>query len=283
MSKLDQFESVFKAASKERFHYSPQELHSILVVTDLPEHEAKLYTDRIRDYLPLDGENITWATLTGDEFDDIGGLFEGIEKYRPDLICTYRNLKSQGWQWPYSLGEYLDVLTQATTTPVLVYPHPEKKEALEKLGQLKNVMAVTDHLAGDDRLVNFAISVTPKDGTLYLSHIEDKRTFDRYIEVIGKIPALDTDVAKTTITQQLLKEPRDYIQSCRDVLAQHESSPKIEEVVQMGTHLDEYKRLIEEHQINLLVLNTKDADQLAMHGLAYPLAVELKDIPMLML
>ena len=30
-------------------------------------------------------------------------------------------------------------------------------------------------------------------------------------------------------------------------------------------------------------MNTKDDDQLAMHGLAYPLAVELRDIPLLML
>lgn len=30
-------------------------------------------------------------------------------------------------------------------------------------------------------------------------------------------------------------------------------------------------------------MNTKDEDQLAMHGLAYPLAVELREIPLLML
>jgi hypothetical protein len=32
-----------------------------------------------------------------------------------------------------------------------------------------------------------------------------------------------------------------------------------------------------------LVLNTKQEDQLAMHGLAYPLCVELQDSPILML
>jgi hypothetical protein len=30
-------------------------------------------------------------------------------------------------------------------------------------------------------------------------------------------------------------------------------------------------------------MNTKDEDQLAMHGLAYPLAIELRTIPLLML
>ena len=38
-----------------------------------------------------------------------------------------------------------------------------------------------------------------------------------------------------------------------------------------------------EHGVDLVVLNTKDEDQLAMHGLAYPLAIELRQIPLLML
>ena len=51
----------------------------------------------------------------------------------------------------------------------------------------------------------------------------------------------------------------------------------------MGHRLSEYKRLIGEHEVDLLVMNTKDAEQHAMHGMAYPLAVELRDIPLLML
>jgi hypothetical protein len=47
--------------------------------------------------------------------------------------------------------------------------------------------------------------------------------------------------------------------------------------------LGEYRRLITEHRVDLLVFNTLDDDQLAMHGLAYPLAAELRQIPLLML
>ena len=50
-----------------------------------------------------------------------------------------------------------------------------------------------------------------------------------------------------------------------------------------GHHLAEYKRLIEQQEVDLLVLNTKDENQLAMHGMAYALAVELRQIPLLML
>jgi hypothetical protein len=51
----------------------------------------------------------------------------------------------------------------------------------------------------------------------------------------------------------------------------------------MGDRIEEYRRLVEDHRIDLLVLNTMDGDQLAMHGQAYSLAVELRGAPLLML
>ena len=81
----------------------------------------------------------------------------------------------------------------------------------------------------------------------------------------------------------MLKEPIDFIQSCRDKLGQYRTSLHVEEIVVMGHRLDTYRKLVETHQVDLLVINTKDEDQLAMHGLAYPLAVELREIPLLML
>ena len=41
--------------------------------------------------------------------------------------------------------------------------------------------------------------------------------------------------------------------------------------------------IIAEHNVSLLVMNTKDDEQLAMHGVAYPLAVELRETPLLLL
>ena len=48
-------------------------------------------------------------------------------------------------------------------------------------------------------------------------------------------------------------------------------------------HVADYKRLAAARDVDLLVMNTKDSGQLAMHGLAYELAVELNDIPLLLL
>ena len=152
--------------------------------------------------------------------------------------------------------------------------------------ELKNtdaVMALTDHLTGDDRLVNHGACFTQEAGTLFLTHVEDQAVVDRMLGVIEKIPSIDTDNAREEILNRLLKEPHDYIRSCREGLEDQGGSITIEEIVVLGHHLDEHKRLIEEHAVDLLVLNTKDDDQLAMHGLAYPLAVELRRIPLLML
>jgi hypothetical protein len=47
--------------------------------------------------------------------------------------------------------------------------------------------------------------------------------------------------------------------------------------------LRDYRKLIQDHDADLLVLNTKDDDQLAMHGRAYSLSVELTNVSMLLL
>ncbi len=144
-------------------------------------------------------------------------------------------------------------------------------------------MAMTDHLTGDDRLVNVAAAMTAPGGTLYLTHVEDDATFERYLDVISKIDTIDTDEARETIGRRLLKEPHDYIGNCGRTLRQHELDLTVEEIAMFGNRLLKYKTLVDEHRVDLLVLNTRDEDQMAMHGMAYPLAVELRRVPLLML
>lgn len=286
MTQVDQFESVFRSAARTVFTPETVEVGSVLVVCDRARDEADDFEARVRSFLDVldDRENIRWRTAHGGEFETVPDLLELVERERPGLICTYRHLHSESWRWPYTLGEYVDVLTQATATPVLVMPHPERAEFQTLAGRRTNsVMAMTDHLTGDHRLVNHAARYTHEDGTLFLSHVEDEAVFDRYIDAISKISTIDTEPARTDIRDRLLKDPTDYIESCQVGLAGSAPSLKVESIVSSGHHLQEYRRLIDEHEIDLLVMNTKDEDQLAMHGLAYPLAVELRAIPLLML
>lgn len=285
MTNLNLFESVFKAADKPTFAYEALSFEQVLVVTDLTGAEAETLLERVRGFLAcLDHGTTAWAMLEGTDFRDVESLLAGVEARRPDLIATYRHLHSEGWQRPFSLGEYLDVLIQATTTPVVVLPHPDASHALpHSVQNTDTVMAITDHLAGDSLLVNHALAFTREGGTCWLTHVESRQTFERYMEVISRIPAIDTEVARETIEAQLLKEPHDFIRACRAVIESAALPLRIEEIVTMGRRLTEYRQLIESHEVDLLVMYSKDEDQLAMHGLAYPLAVELRQIPLLML
>lgn len=285
MTTIDQFESVFKAASKTVYSYEPVAIKSVLIVSDLEEdYQSKLFGDRVRAFLQvLEDKGIEWTTAKASESRTVGDLLELVEKHRPDLVCTYRNLHTGSWRWPFSLGDHLDVLTQVTTTPILVLPRPDDFERLELTGENTNVvMAVTGQLAGDHHLVNYAVKFTHSGGKVLLSHVENRTVYTRYAEAISKIPSIVTDQADE-ILNQLLKEPRDYFSSVQSDLRDHDVAITVENLVTLGSHITDYKRLLDEHQVDLLILNTKDDEQMAMHGLAYALAVELRHIPLLML
>lgn len=285
MTKLDQFESVFRSADKAVFGYKKYNYRRILLVTDLPAADGSAIGEQVRSFLSTINESSTiWASLGKEDFNSVQELLERVEEYKPDLIVTYRHLHSEAWKWPYSLGEYLDVMTQATAVPVLVLPHPDADRALSHaIRNTDRVMAITDHLTGDNQLVNTALAFTQTGGTCWLTHVESRPVFERYMAAVSKVPAIDTDVTREVLGDQLLKEPRDFIAACRSVIEAEGLPIRVEEIVAMRRRVDEYRDLITSKEIDLLVLHTKNDDQLAMHGAAYALAVELRSIPLLML
>ncbi|XCN74943.1 MAG: hypothetical protein Q3M24_09445 [Candidatus Electrothrix aestuarii] len=283
MTQIDQFESVFRAAAHDTFAYEAVAFPRVLFVTDADTARSQSFIRHTLDY----AANLSTAKVElvpGEEFRTTTELLDKVAAHQPDLICTYRNLHSRAWQYQHSLGEHLDVLLQRTAAPVLVMPHPEAGFAnADVLREIKIVMAMTDQLANNHALVNHAVSFAATYGELYLTHIEDKAVFERYINAISKIPSIDTDEARERIAHQLLQDPFHYTTSCREVLEAQGLSLKIRPLVSFGHHLPEYRQAVESHAVNLLVMNTKDNEQLAMHGLAYPLAVELRQLPLLML
>ena len=287
MSKIDQFESLFRAASKPVFELEPLQVRDIFIVTDMDKQKTALFTEQAKAFLTaLDSpEPVRYTEISGREFESVQQLLDRLENPRPDLVCTYRNLHAETADHPVSLGAYVNVLTQATEIPTLLLPEPKVlayTDSSPLADKTKHVMVVTDHLAGDHHLVSMAVRFLLKDGELILSHIEDQYAFDRYINAIGKIPDLDSEVARQAISKQLLGEPRDYIESCRSVLQTEGVTNAIHPVVTFGNRIEDYRHLIDEHHIDLLVMNSRDDNQLAMHGLAYPLVVELRKTPILL-
>ena len=286
MSTVDQFESVFKAAAKTTYMHETPSLGKVLLVTDMDESDGALYLNSVRQYFEktLLPDETNWEVLSKNEFQTVKDLLGKVEEHRPDILITYRNLRSESWRWPYSLGEHLDVLTQVTTTPVLVLPHPDRDDASEFLSKSpENVMAVSGHMCGEGTLIKYASAFTPKGGKLLLSHIEDKVTLDRYLDAIEKIPDIDSEVARETLLARLLNDAKDFSESAREGLKHAGLDISVECMAQLGSRLEDYRKLIEEGQVDLLVMHAKEDDQLAMHGMAHPLAVELRSVPVLLL
>ena len=288
MTNIDQFESIFRKAAKDRFQLEEVRIDDILVVSDEEQKATDEFREEIEQFLRVFGGPIapTYSQLSSADFHSVQNLLDQVNEQNPDLICTHRNLYTPTNGYPFSLGSYVDVLTQATRIPILLFPRIEELEKSERkfvnTGTQK-VMAVTGQLAGDHALVNIAAKFTLPQGELFLSHVEDKATFIRYLDAIDKISDIDSDIARPAIMEQMLSEPRDYIATCNEVLSQGDLDLHVEAIVTFGHHIADYRRLIDEHEIDLLVMHTKDEDQLAMHGLAYPLAVELREIPLLLI
>ena len=76
MTHVDQFESMFRAASREVFVYERVNIESVLVITDLAELEARLFGDRVRQFLSVisQDESIHWRDVSGSEFQTAGEL-----------------------------------------------------------------------------------------------------------------------------------------------------------------------------------------------------------------
>ncbi|MCA9128821.1 MAG: hypothetical protein KDB22_17165 [Planctomycetales bacterium] len=283
MTNIDQFESIFKKADKQLFELETVDLDSMLVLSDGDEALSRRFMHQVQDFLDttLLEKQITWHQMLGSEHSSVSDVVSRINDLQPDLVCTFRNLHAPATDYPYSLGVYLDVLSQVTDIPVLVLPSPHRTAAIPK--STGTVMAIADHLTGDHHLVSYAARLTAPNGSLLLTHVEDQQVFERFMSVISKIPSIETDSARDSIREQLLAEPRDYIASCSRVIAEKQLPIQVREIVTFGHSLLDYQQLIQQHAVDLLVLNTKQEDQLAMHGLAYPLCVELRNTPILML
>ncbi|MBV72222.1 MAG: hypothetical protein CMH52_12930 [Myxococcales bacterium] len=279
MPKLDQFESVFRAAAKQVYSEPECDILRVCIVVDDAGLDASAFAESVKTYLlglPT-FEQIRWDLFDAAD-SRLAALLRFIQNEKPDLVCTYRQLCATEQDWVPGLGDYVEMLTQATEVPVLLFPHPEHASHRT---QPRTIMAVTDHMAGEHRLVTFAAKITPEKARLLLAHVEDDAIFEKYLVIIGKIADIDTETARRAIRERLMKEARDYMSSCADALRR--PGLDIETRTMWGHHVSIYQELVRRDQIDLLIMNTKDDDQLAMHGLAYPLAVEFTQIPILLL
>ena len=104
----------------------------------------------------------------------------------------------------------------------------------------------------------------------------------KYLRLVA-VAQINTDQARELIGEQLLAVAEHYIKSCIDGLAASPLACRPQQVVEFGHRVVRYRQLVQEHNVDLLVTNTKQEDQLAINGLAHALSVELTEVPQLLL
>lgn len=277
MTGIDKFESVFRATLRDDFKLAPLVFKKVLVLTDVQAapDEGRAMLASATTMLPSATE-IELHMLAMDA--PISVTLELVAREAPDLVVTHRGLASPSWRQPFTVGENLEVLTQVAAPPVLALPHPLVAAPPTKAPG--KIMALTDQLAGNSDLVNAALALTPDDGQLVLCHVEDTRSFERFLDVIAKLPSIDTEQARDEISARLAKEPTDFAESVRAAL--EPKGRKVSILITRGAHTRDYVELVELEDAGLVVMGTRDASQLAMHGMAHALAIELRTTPMLL-
>ncbi|MEQ8280495.1 MAG: hypothetical protein RMA76_14265 [Deltaproteobacteria bacterium] len=285
MLDLDQVESQFRASVKVRPKLERPDVSSVLVITDLDSDERDAFLARIRHFLKgLDDEQLVSWTVTGrEDLTTVRAMLAKVEASKPDLIVAYRHLFEGDQDLPHSLGTYADMLTQATSSPVLLLPPPKHTNFQRATENSDKVLVVANAIVGDHMLVNWGLRLVEKGGELTLAHIEDDAVFKRYIDVIGKISDLDTDVAREQIEKKLLGEADGFLAETCERITEAYPDVRPSKLVRRGHTVKEYEALVKDGEYDIVVFNTKDEGQLAMHGLAYSIAVELIDRPLLML
>lgn len=280
---IDEFESIFRRSERELFQYAEIPISAVTIISDGDSEVAAATMEMAKAFVPRLSNAETWRCVTGDQFRTVAELLEVLNSERTDLIITHRHLHEECFVPQHSLGVYLDVLTQTTSIPVLVLPGVAAKPASVNERVCDRVMVVADHINGDNRLINYGVRMCREGGTIWLCHVEDDAVFERYMQAIARIPEIDSDDARVLIENQLLRDAQEFIDGCSNVVHEHGPNMTVNSYVGRGHHLRDLTRLIEDNDVDLLVLNTKDDDQLAMHGQAYSLSVELTGTSMLLL
>ncbi|WP_145371146.1 hypothetical protein [Maioricimonas rarisocia] len=274
---------MFRRAERQPFVHEDISIVRVAIVTDGDHESATTVRDQLVRFVPRLNGVEQWDLITGEQFHTVEELTGRLTSDSPDLVVTFRHLQEESLIPQHSLGVYVDVMTQVLSTPVLLLPGTGIEPGEICPGACNAIMVVTDHIAGDSRLINYAVAMSAGSGDMWLCHVEDDAVFDRYMQAIEKIPEIDTEQARVLLGRQLLKDASDFIESAIAELQTRQTGVTYHASVVRGHRLQQYMQLVESHDVHLVVVNTKDEDQLAMHGMAYALSVELNDRPLLLL
>ena len=102
MSKVDQFESAFRAAVKAVYRLTTPEVARLLLVTDLATEPAERFAYTIEQFLAVLGDP-ECTTLTGDRYHNVAELIppdsrdRNLQKLRTEAVAFFRTAVQDGY------------------------------------------------------------------------------------------------------------------------------------------------------------------------------------------
>ena len=277
MLKIDHFASVFRAADKEIISIREREISKVLIVTDVNHEKSLEIWERWRS---LFVHSVDVVILHGETSRDISTITQKVEEAECDLIISYRCLHSDNWKYPHAVGSYIEVMTQLTSKPVLLMPHV--LEDTREYAPPESIVLISDDLTKEADLLGWACSFRGSQARCTLVELHNEAHFHRMMDVIAKIPQIDTEVAKDKIYLQLQKDSLDWVSRSQEIVGRWERPLSLQRTEMAQSCMTSCTELVQKEASELIVLNTKDEDQLAIHGLVYPFMVQFRHVPLLL-
>lgn len=279
---IDRFQSIFRSADKPHFHYQPPDLTKVLVLTDSGDSDGS-FLKRVQNFIA------TADLAQTPEFIELklpvpgsrSDFLNSIEKHSADLMVTHHHLFETFIDPSLGLGTYLESLLQSSPIPLMIVPHyldPGFAPATEKL---EDVLVISDHFSNSDELINWSAAFVSNSGALWLTHVESEVDFERYMQAIARIPEIDTETARATLSTELLHESMSYIQNCKQQLAKTNPALAVELLACMGLPLNTYRQWLCRDKHELLVIPALAEERFAHRALTGQLATEFPHIALL--
>lgn len=282
--RLDEFESVFRSAIKPTYELRRPPLREIVVLTDeAPEPAYKLITQARAILSDADTPVAPDFRLLSAHDRTADSVLSELLTSSIDLLVTHRHVLSHWRNTPYALGSAMSIFVQTLPCPVLMLPLlPANAPAHSRGKAPETALVATRHLIDDSDLVDWALHVTGDDGTVVLGHVEDESQSRRYLDAIGRIRGIDTDIALTRLPDKLLQLSRDYTDSVVEQMQANAVRETLIAEVRSGDPLVEFAALIAQHSVDLLVVAGREhradpdrTDRKGTHGNAESVATPI--------
>ena len=290
--RLDEFESVFRSAIKPTYTLRRPPLADVVLLADVPAAGLDALSAAARTVIADAATDAPsrWRVIEADRDLGLQELLTDLRGRPLDLLITHRHVLSHWRNTPHAIGSALAVLAQSLQVPILMLPSPDTPELLPRKPPAR-ALVTTRRLTDDSDLVDWALHLTGDDGTVVLAHVEDSGLCGRYLDAIGRIQGIHTELARQKLPEKLLQLSRDYIASVMSQMREHGVRETLHSEVRLGDPMTEFAMMIERHQVELLVgAALEQSSQVSVgapshrppvNGRTFALAAEFSHVPVL--